>query len=501
MSVVDLPRRDSPRLKRRRLRVGIIAADRTWRTDLVSYVTEHVGALHVTVVRDPVLLDLGGFDTVVIDDTVPFVDGILSKLAAADVAVVAIHEPTGNGHTALTQSGVRPDHLLDAGTDVAVVVEAILDSGGDVGVEAIDDRRLVRATSADSTTAPQAAVISNLVTVVGIDAVTGCELAGGLAHGFSRTVQTLLVDLGRPPIATTRFGLQLQPNLADAARALGHDADADIVKFTAWRGVSNVQLPFWTLTGAPDRAERRHGSNVAPVLSPVEADAILDRAGSIFPVQIALAGSSPVDEVAAVAVERAAHVIVACEPTPSGVAQLLAWVAQMSATDDLTSDPSNEANDACVPRLRRPIEVVLVGSAGRSARAHAVTELVDALGERLVDVPRFIALGDRPRRRASWRADVPTGRFKMSCRRFAKDLLTDAEVGRDLFEPEFLGIEPDEDDDADGEDVVDADDTDAADTDTDTDTDTEDGVAIGDVGDGDLDDVGADVPEPEAVAQ
>lgn len=467
MSVLDVPDLDdrssfeSPcseaentthRTKRRRLRVGVIAADRPWRNDLVSYATEHIGSLRVTVVRDPVLLDLGHFDVVVIDDTVPFVANILPALEAADLAVVAIQEANGASEHALESAGVRADRVLESTADVATVAETILECGPDVGVEPIDDRRTMRTASTDADDTAQSTVISNLVAIVGVDAAGGCELAGGLAQGFSRSVQTLLLDLGRPPLATIRFGLQLQPNLGDAARALSVDEAADLVKFTAWRGVSNVQLPFWTLTGAPERADRDTSGIAATGLAPAEADAILQRSGAIFPVQIALVGSSRVDDVAMVTLAQAAHVVVVCEPTPTGVAQLLSWAADMTAVDDNEPAAPAEASGAAGSfRLRRPIEVVLVGSAGRSARAQVVTEIVDALGDRLVDIPRFIPLGDRQRRRAAWRAEVPAGRFRLSCRRFARDLMLDAEVGRDLFVPELLPDEETHDADADDE--------------------------------------------------
>lgn len=378
----------------RPVRVAMVASGHPWRERFGAYVTEHEARIELEVVRDPILLQAGRWDLVLVDDTVPFIEDVV-RCAAGKRGLIGVVVPDGLGvgGANLERRGVRARTELgtDPGALVDKILEEALNSGlrpqtplrSDLGSRAVSLQQV----AAGSGSMPSGArnPVSSLMTVGGPDSRLAAESAVSFAAVLSKWARTVLVDLDpRRPMAP-RLGLELQPNTRDLITALAQDAEVDPSPFFARRQISNVSLPFLNVVG-PTSSDRRS------LPDDVEASAVLYRLARSVPFQVAAIGDVRGDNPSWVPAARFASLLIAVtDPTPVGLANLVEWMAV--------------AEREVEGRLR--IHVAFVGPAHGSRQARLEAELRDTVRPDVIASIGHVAARPKQLHDAQWRGGVP----------------------------------------------------------------------------------------------
>jgi hypothetical protein len=413
-------------VRRRQVRVAVVVSPSRWRPALVAHVTEHDSRLRIETVRDPGVLVDDPPDVIVVDDTAAHSDAIVARHGGT-IPVVGIFDidGAGAGRRHLHDTGVEVGRIVSSATGVADLASLLVDVAAEHGVEAVAPATIVGSPARSDGAAPDR--LTNVLGVGGPDPSLACELAGGLAWALSGRAPTVLVDLDPGRLVAARFGVQLQPNVCDAARALGVRRDADLFAFTSWRGVSNVQLPFWVLPGAPT-------SQQSHALTPAERDAIVTRSSQMFPAVVTTldrAGLAAWDAASAVAA-RCSHLFVATTPAPNAVPYLLDWLG------DLLAGCHPDSGPAVLPA----ITVVTVGHASRRRRAQLEAEFADCFGATPSLRHRHLPARAGRVADARWRADLVAGPFRRQCRQLVAEVLALVPDVDEPIEPQPIEPQP-----------------------------------------------------------
>lgn len=337
---VPYPTADRSRIRDARpVRVAIIASNHPWRAEFGAFAIEHEARIDLHVVRDPVVVGAGGWDIVVIDDTVPFVDEVVAAVDG-DASLVGITVPDGGGTGEVSLRAAGVVRVVPDGTGPQQLVQLLLEEARALGVEPTSPQRVELASRRQAPTGPKAGQrmaqprpsrVSSLMTVGGPQSALALEAAIGLASALAGWDHTVLVDLDPRRPAAVRLGLQVQPNLRDLVSALARDGHADPLSFVGRRQISNIALPFSTMVG-PSR------SGTEPLLDDVEASSVLALLARHTPYQIATIGDLQGQSRAWVpAVDAAARLVAVTDPTPVGLAKLVEWmgVADRGCSSDL----------------------------------------------------------------------------------------------------------------------------------------------------------------------
>lgn len=393
--------------------VGLVASHRAWRSEFSRYVQDHITGFRVRVLRDPRAID-DSIDVVIIDDSSTFLNReSLRQLRDAGVHIIGIYDPNehhGQGAAHLNRLGIAD--VASAELLASQLVQLIQEVTKDIDRDLSDDLDLITVDEPPPEE-PEPELPTDrgtLVTVGGPSTLAAIEIAVGLSAELAQNFgSTLLVDVDEAtPMLAPRLGYRLEPTVLDAVERLYYgdgDLGATLTEptqgsqgFVPMHLLAGIANPDdWSLLGH-DRCNdllRRAGEQWAQIVAMTGPQLLpLPNAGDRY-------GASRA------AVARGDRAVGVCEPTPTGVLQVLDWLIEARHL-----------------RNGAPVWIVF---AGRPRAARQRADLVESVtreaGTDLIAGVMFVPLGSEVERGCWEGRVVKSGRFAKSMKSLAEELI------------------------------------------------------------------------------
>jgi MinD-like ATPase involved in chromosome partitioning or flagellar assembly len=372
--------------------IALVFTPDAWVEQLHRHCTDHGGARVRQVLIDPALALEDSYDVLVVSHrwmslTMGFVDD-LHRRGRLVLGVYEREEMTG----AQLLASVGVDGVVASDAGPAGIVAALRS----LRVDGVVDAGRRRDTGRDVATTRRAPI----TVVAGTHGAGSTEVAIGLA--LAAGDGGVLVDANDvAPDTAARLGLAIEPNLRSAIEAIEYDGDDIAAHFTALPGGARA------LAGLPTPAAwpQIRPAEVLRVVETVAARAtlvVVDVAGELEDLPVAM--SRPRHAVARACVGQADEIVVVANPSPAGVARLLALLSNVR-----TLAP------------RAPVHAV-VNHAPRDAYRRG--ELVDEIGGAAAVASVSMLPSDRRVEAAAWAGTaVARGPFTRAVARLAAQLV------------------------------------------------------------------------------
>ena len=312
----------------RALTVGVVASPRRWRSDLQSYVTNHVAGIRLRVLREPQAAAEDHLDVLVVDDVTSFLTrSLLRVLRQQNVRVVGVYD-------ADAEDGFGQRYLEDLGVDLTIAASVSADELVRTietfapSLDADGDLADLMAATFDDTPAGHGTVTA----VAGPPGAPGAtEVAIALAAALTRSGETTVlieVDEVAPSIAA-RLLFELEPNLLTALDDVHHGTATLEGALGVRMAGAGATLPFATVPGLAMVADW-------PLVRGEELSVLIDELSARFGHVVVATGSLledlgvPERFGATRAALMCAHAVLAvCSPSPVGVLRFLEWRAEV----------------------------------------------------------------------------------------------------------------------------------------------------------------------------
>lgn len=322
----------------RELTVGVVASTRAWRTELQTYVRNHVAGVRLIVLREPRALMDEEFDVVVIDDVATLLNKLtIKRLRQRGIGIVGVHDPdesAGAGQRLLTDLGV------DVTVPATATAEEMLRQIGILGpAAALQEEVREYLDSLELTPSPPVAVAEggarSLVAVAGVSGEpAGVEVAATVATVLAqRGERVIVVDANEVAPTLARYlAYALEPNLLSAIDALRHGSGVGADPLAVRSPGASGSVPWDAIVGlanpAADWAQLRDADLLALL---EEFDSRWDRVVAVVgPHLEELEGLGPERFGATRATVGAADAVVGVAPaTRLGVLAWLDWAADV----------------------------------------------------------------------------------------------------------------------------------------------------------------------------
>jgi len=348
--------------------LGVIASAREWRTELQSYVRDHVGGVRVKILREPRMAFEEQLDVIVVDDVSPFLNrSKVMMLQEHGVRVIGVFDPdlqAGLGRGFLETLGV--DLVLPATMAPEEMIRAI--SALEPNAR-LNDRfdEVVRGIEFDAPSAPAPAPRGPVIAVGGPAGAGTTEVAISVADALARRGETtVLVDLDESnPSVGRRLSYMLQPNILSALETAAHRT-RPLVEVSGRRAPGAMgNVGFHVVPGIANLDDW-------PQLRSHEVVDLLELTSRTWRNTVVDTGAN-IEDLVGYGLDRfgASRTVLAdadvligvCHPSPVGVLRFLDWAAELRAL-------GREAG----------LWVLVNQAPDRSARKHGVSDIGSTFG-------------------------------------------------------------------------------------------------------------------------
>lgn len=311
--------------------LGLVASQRSWRSEFQAHARDHVGGIKVKILREPRAALEEQLDVIVIDDISTFLTrSKVMSLRERGVSVVGVFDP---------KEGLGEQFLLDLGADLTLpctmtpeeMIRAISNLEPETKVRDQFDEMVAELRGEPQPAPAQPKTKGRIIAVGGPAGAGVTEVSIALADVLGgRKEKTLLLDLDEvAPSVGRRLLYRLHPNVLTAMETTAHrtrplhevvgkpaDGTTSTARFDAVPGIANIE--DWVQLREHEVADLLSFSarewkeiviNTGPQIEDLSGVG-LDRFGA-----------------SRTALASADAVIGVCSPTPVGVLEFLDWMS------------------------------------------------------------------------------------------------------------------------------------------------------------------------------